>query len=158
MFLAHVRHHCSCSSCIFTLHPSIVRLVLSTGNLFACQRCRWRDAWLCSEHMRAAGCGLCWAQRQNIFFNSVWMLHTQARRTVSLCDVCGFIWPAHSFITHSRVRAHWPIDHCWCYLCLPWALSFGLFCCRERDATSWPNQKERARQVWGGSNLHQARN
>lgn len=74
MFLAHVRHYYSCSSCIFTLHPSIVRLVLSTvstGNLFACQHCWRREVCPCSEHMRAADCGLCWAQR-----HSRWSKHT----------------------------------------------------------------------------------
>lgn len=105
------------------------------------------------EDSRQPDCGLCWAQRPSNDHNTLFIstlcfsaAHTGPVDIISLWCF-GSVAPVslspslsgHSLSffhrTHSkhRVRAQWPIDHCWCYLCFPWGLSLGLFCCCERD-------------------------
>lgn len=57
---------------------------------------------------------------------SLWCL--VSIRAVSLSLSLSADIPSPSFITHTadRVRPQRPIDHCWCYLCLPWGLSLLL--------------------------------
>lgn len=80
--------------------------------------------------------GLCWAPRP-----SHWSQHALPLRP-SLKTLHTQAWCASHFVMSGsrvslsrgrrRVEAQRPVDHRWCYLCLPWGLSVDLFYCGER--------------------------